>query len=546
MMDNCSGYTVEENQFSGADETATGRIGILVEDSGNDANLIRGNRFDYLEIANHAQNDNRGLFTGLQYHCNTNGGHNPFDFYVIGLKNQGIHINQGNGQATLNTFSHLGAIADGDFRNDVGLISYFHKNDPAHEPQNPTGIATFEVGTLNTCPQDETCCEALLKLSPNEWQKVENDFNVARTGWQNEKTALMALMDGGDTDALLGTINGATSQNAGQVVQGLLALSPYLTVESLSAAIAKKSVLTESSVAQILNANPESLREAELRSLVTSSFFSTTADSILANAANQTARTAEENLVGQYRATMQRKADLLIRDILLDTLVTDLPLLRTWLANKESLEASYAIVGTYIAEGHFDTVALKMAEIPQIYPLDDDELEEHAHLSDLANLWEGVSGDSIPLDSLDQQAMATLQSIAESSHRRAGASAQGILNTWYGAHYRVVPLMPGGGGQQGLLAPPTGKRHLGIANHLAAFPNPARNSVTFHWNLPDGLEYGTIIVSDLQGRTIETMEITGQSGKREWDTSNLGRGIYLYQLLLSDGTTETVKLTIIK
>ncbi len=64
--------------------------------------------------------------------------------------------------------------------------------------------------------------------------------------------------------------------------------------------------------------------------------------------------------------------------------------------------------------------------------------------------------------------------------------------------------------------------------------------------LPEGLEYGNIIVSDLQGRTIETMEITGQSGKREWGTSNLGQGIYLYQLRLSDGTTETVKLTIIK
>lgn len=32
--------------------------------------------------------------------------------------------------------------------------------------------------------------------------------------------------------------------------------------------------------------------------------------------------------------------------------------------------------------------------------------------------------------------------------------AQGILNTWFGCHYRVVPILPGGGDQQSLKAPP--------------------------------------------------------------------------------------------
>jgi hypothetical protein len=110
---------------------------------GDDANLIRGNIFDYLEYGNIAQGDNRGDQQGLQYHCNHNGdnGDNPRDFYVPGgFKQQGIHIIQGNGKAAMNTFSHLGTFIDGDFRNEVGIIDYYYKeNDPAHEP-NPNTL----------------------------------------------------------------------------------------------------------------------------------------------------------------------------------------------------------------------------------------------------------------------------------------------------------------------------------------------------------------------------------------------------------------------
>jgi Secretion system C-terminal sorting domain len=551
MMDNCTGYTVEENTFYGTDNIATGRFGIMTEDSGDDANLISGNNFDYLEYANIAQGDNRGFLQGLQYHCNTNG-NNARDFYVPGgFKQQGIHINQGDGLAAMNTFSHFGAFIDGDFRNEVGVITYNHKNDPAHEPNPNTppgtgGINKINVQNDNTCPSDEPPCDFPCEYTATEWQQMEGDFYTARDNWHTEKASLLSLMDGGDTDGLLTEINGATSLNAGQVVQNLLNRSPWLSTQVLTAAINKKQVLTENSVVQILNANPDGLREAEVRSLVQSSFNQTVADGILANSGTQTARTAKELLVGQYRATMLRKADLLIQDILKDTTEIDVPLLRTWLANKQSLEADYAIVASYLSEGDFVTASQKLDDIPLTYSLDTEGLAEHGYFSDLADLWQDAHTNGRTMAELDQTGISGVQHIADNSQRRAGAVAQGIMNTWYGGHYRVVPVLPGGEGQQGLMAPSPGNSATPAANYLSVFPNPARGSVYFYWNLPEGTENATISITDLQGKVLEVLEIIGQKGKQEWSVERLEHGIYIFYVKLPDSNSQTSKLVIIK
>jgi type IX secretion system substrate protein/copper-binding protein NosD len=550
MMDNCTGYTVEENTFYGTDDVATGRYGTMTQNSGDDANFIQGNSFHHLEWANYALGDNRGFLQGLQYLCNGNGD-NPNDFYVAPI-GDGIHINQGNGKATMNTFSHFAPGTDSDFHNEVGVIDYnYLMNNPTHEPNPNTppgtgGINKIQVDNENTCPSDEPPCDFPCEYTAAEWQQTESDFNTARSNWQTEKASLMALMDGGDSGALLAEINGATSQNAGQVTQHLLNLSPWLSTQALTATINQKQVLTESATVQILNANPEGLREAEVRELVQASFSQTVGDGILANAGTQTARAAKENLVGQYRADMMRKADLLIQDILKDTTEIAVPLLRTWLANKESLEADYAIVASYLSEGDFVTASQKLDSIPLAYPLDAEGLAEHGYFSDLATLWQDAYTNGISMAKLDSQGISTVQSIATNSQRRAGAMAQGIFNTWYGGHYRVMPILPGGEGPQGMMVPPSGNSATPAAKYLSVFPNPARSSVYFHWNLPDGFENATISITDLQGKLLVVFEITGQKGKREWSVERLEHGIYTCHVKLPDGNTQTSKLAIIK
>jgi hypothetical protein len=236
--------------------------------------------------------------------------------------------------------------------------------------------------------------------------------------------------------------------------------------------------------------------------------------------------------------------DLLIKNIMKDTVEIDLDLLRTWLANKESLEAEYGIVGTYLSEGDFSNAWQALGNIPQFYTLDNDELDELEYFEEMIALWQDADTNGVSLAELDSLALSLVQEIAENSTRLAGAMAQGILNSWYGGYYRVVPKSSGG--SQSLMAPPNGNSYEPAPQYIIAYPNPAGNSVTFQWHLPDDSNKATIILSDLQGRVVDTITIEESSGKLEWPTSKVERGIYLYQLRLADGSLNTSKLTIIK
>ncbi len=540
MMKSCTGYTVEGNHFNNSVQ-GRGRYGTMTESSGADANLIQRNFYKDLDEGNFAKGVNRGQKYGLQYLCNTDEGNVPIGFFVEASGN-GIHTSQGNGSATMNTFSHTGT----DFENYQPPISYYYQQgDLAHLPTNYVGLLPpIGVTSSNQC-SGSGGTNGIIKLTPTEWTGIENEFYAARTGWNTKKAALATLMDGGNTAGLLAQINDVTSQTAGQVKQDLLSISPYLSNEALAAVIGKMQVLTENGVVQVLNANPDGLREPETWNLVKASFSTTVANGILANAANQTARTTKDNEVGTYRATMQYKADVLLIDIANDSLQTDLSLMRTWLANKESLEADYAIVGSYVSEGDFTTADQKLATMPTAHALNAADMVEHGYFEDLVDIWEAIYTNGTPIDALDDATFAAIKNIADNSTRRAGAIAQGLLNNWYGHRYRVVP-QSGGGQQLNIPSPPAANSTVAATNYVTAFPNPAKGSVTFQWKLPNGMESATITLSDLQGRTLETLKVNGQSGKQEWSTLGLSDGIYLYHIKLPDGTSSTSKLTIIK
>ncbi len=96
------------------------------------------------------------------------------------------------------------------------------------------------------------------------------------------------------------------------------------------------------------------------------------------------------------------------------------------------------------------------------------------------------------------------------------------------------------------MALPASNKIAPVSKYLSVLPNPARSSVFFHWNLPDGLENATISISNLQGKVLEVLEVTGQRGRREWSMERLEHGIYIYHVKLPDGNSQTSKLVIMK
>ena len=61
-------------------------------------------------------------------------------------------------------------------------------------------------------------------------------------------------------------------------------------------------------------------------------------------------------------------------------------------------------------------------------------------------------------------------------------------------------------------------------------PNPATHYVEFTYQLSEIDKDGLIIISDINGKQIQSFTIKYQKGKQAWDTRKIPSGSYIYTL----------------
>jgi hypothetical protein len=91
---------------------------------------------------------------------------------------------------------------------------------------------------------------------------------------------------------------------------------------------------------------------------------------------------------------------------------------------------------------------------------------------------------------------------------------------------------------------------LGIENEAArqtmlstAYPNPAGPSASFNYVIPSG-SVGKFILRNMLGATMQTEQLSSESGKFTIITANLSEGIYFYSLVVDSKISQTKKLVV--
>jgi hypothetical protein len=128
---------------------------------------------------------------------------------------------------------------------------------------------------------------------------------------------------------------------------------------------------------------------------------------------------------------------------------------------------------------------------------------------------------------LDNAEVANLEFIAENSTGTAGAQAKGILEFAYGHHYCNC-----------VKGDTTGYKSSDNFNYNAfskvfgpqveVNPNPAGEWTTFNYSLPAKDSEAVIKISDVNGKIIETLIVSGTQGQKVWDTRKINNGVYFY------------------
>lgn len=142
--------------------------------------------------------------------------------------------------------------------------------------------------------------------------------------------------------------------------------------------------------------------------------------------------------------------------------------------------------------------------------------------------------------------LTTLTHIAEAGSYQASVQAQSLLNNVNGFTYSPSIILPTPGQLQLKTLPTNGVAAKPEVAMLDAQPNPARQTTTFRYHLPDGAETGRINITDLDGRVIASFEVSNEAGGLVWDVKGLREGIYLYSLVTDKKTLMAKRLVIVR
>jgi hypothetical protein len=566
FIDYSSEFQVQENNFAGQGSAAE-KIGICAQNTnltliGNQAlgeyNEIVGNTFDGLQFANLANGQNREIFTGkgLTYLCNRNAetAANATDFAVVEgsiaeLQRSPFEEAVGNtftptpasGCSTGFPYEHLS--------NGGSPFRYFYNPLSANAEEEPFCFPAATVVKIqdieNECNLDVPSEEIPDKDLADLQEKVletRGDFLTAYEAYLN-------LLDGGDSGELLNKVEGITLLNRGTRLNELYNTSPYLSAQVLQEVI-NQPLLSSAHKTEVLKRNPESLRKAETWEQVLDygGFSGVEMDTLRAAFARTTPRDSVEQVLGSKQAILHLGANQLIRHYLVDTSAWQLDSIRFWTIAKWSAPAAYRAVDTYLVAGDTTAARAALQSMETNFGLDPAQEQEHELMKtlkevDIARISQGKGWHE-----LGEAELKALEDIAYYGNTGAGVRAQNILNAFYGAGYYHEPILPTGLqalSTAGSNRPETTKAPK-VPAQVQAFPNPARQSVTFRCTLPEGTEQAELSIQDVNGQTIAVLPIVEGQATASWDSRPYPAGLYFYTLHLPNHRLATQKLVILR
>lgn len=546
---NSTGFSIEENSFYKVYGDPEGYfVGTYIAET-QAADQVYRNIFYNLSYGNYAVGKNwEGTETwqGLAYYCNQN----TWNWQDITVAKNAANPPVGGIQSPIgtpslpagNTFSTPN-VADHHIYNggDHWLGYFYYAPSPgntgtSYYPSKVYRVIREEVvGIQNQCPPNYggggSASERDVVLTPAQKQQEEIAYASALSDYNNVKTLYDNLKDGGNTTATLTDIAIAWPSDMWQLRAELLGKSPHLSMEVLKAAADKTDVLPESIIFEILAANPDELKKDELINYLEDKqnpLLEYMVDILRQVAMGSSYKTVLQRQMAHYSQEKTRAAHNIIRSLLNDT-ISNNDELRNWFDNIGGKRADEQIIATYMSESNFSN-ALSLANMmPSLYNYIENELDEHNYYMQMLNLQIGLAQQQRTIFDLDSTEVANLVFIAGNSTGTAGAQAKGILEFAYGYHfYNCIDPEESGMKSGKYLNPVSPEKIYGI--EITARPNPAKAWVAFNYTLPLNDPQGVIKISDLSGKEIASIPISGKQGQQIWDTRADKPGVYFYTL----------------
>lgn len=547
-LDNCAYFNIIGNNFKGPAFPGFHQelAGLVINNCGDNNNLIAGNSFDYLNYSLLAQNRNRNDKgdEGLRLSYNMFN-KNEYDICITNDSAKavnGIAYHQGAlGVSPLepagNQFSYGKFHRTSDFHNDGEPVMYSHYiHTTGKSRQEPRLYANLWLvpGVTTTIP-DSNYLPSYLTIDTGM-------IHQSRLLWEtNAATALdeyTNVKDGGNSTALMNEISSTSPETASRLYKKLRQLDSKLSVEALRELLGNN-YFHNTLLIDVLVNNPIIFRNSDLLELIM-------------NREPKMPDYMLHKLVDRY--SIYSMIELLesrsnnaeaVKDALLTRVMSQLYIINqgmpinsfaALLKNDDRLATAFILAFMHHVIG--DTLKAEEA-------FEDAELNFPKEKTTIENMvWLMKLDKSLRSSVSDTLTLPEYQLIQELLENEATfIYVQNILRHYNKTNYIEPYILPG----EAPIAPIFEIPEINITGSgFKIYPQPASSYIILDYYYESGIESGELQLTNLTGQIIARIPVKSPYGQELLDVSTLLPGLYIARLVSNNTILERQKVMIIR
>lgn len=552
-----TGYQIEENKFSLSPSTLPNSMtfGIVMKASGEVYNEIYKNEFSSLNMGVNPLDQNRepnDPYIGLQILCNRFEEIQNFDIsvgfdqqtaYIAGIASfQGLANNNG---AAGNVFSENMPF-EGNFRNPtLNPITYFYfDNGLPNNLQYPWEHTPFMV---NPHPAIENSCPSKLFSYPIDQSTLNtltNSFYSNRTDYFNLLYNYNQQIDGGSTSSLLIEIQNTWPQEAWDLRNELISISPFVSRDALLEA-SFTGILPDALLLEICLANPDATKSQDfIRILETEIPYPLPqymTELIMSSWTGTTTRTILEKAMTVKYNQLSASFNVIMKNVKSQPNFNYYEAI-TWSLERGSLSDYYGIADIYVELGYIDSANYVLEDVNLIFELNDIQQGELNNYSSYLDFLNNLSAEGRTILQLDSSEILFLQDLCLYQYGSAVQQAKNALCIGTGICEPSYGIIDNSNEKSRITY--NGKFSDNNSIAIQIMPNPATDEIIISWEKcnPNGINYLQIYNSI--GQIVESIVIETENGNLIYDVRKYKNGIYTYELISENKKLSSGKIVV--
>jgi photosystem II stability/assembly factor-like uncharacterized protein len=561
-LNNSFAYHIEDNDFIGPNPNLGG-FGVYINNSGQHWNQIYNNRFSWLNYGTYAYGLNRvtqglQINVGLCIECNDYD-YNKNDIYVNGLMGTNHGIAKYQGQSTGsndtlpagNTFTQNYSGLVYNYRNNksMAFIEYaYHGINNTNEKLIPepyySPMYMIRIANQSTQYNKSIACPSKLNVEGGGHDFEGMEEAVAQI--EQKETQLEALVDGGNTFVMNMEVISSTPPEAVEIYQDLMNESPFLSDTIMKSAINKENVLPNAMVRDVLVANPQSAKNAEVMEAVDERFEPMPEwmkEQVMLGVNIIGAKETIESEIAKWQNKHAEHFNNLYQHFRKDTLnqQASADSLEKLLSLDNRLESKYRLAFFYLNKGDVVSAGSILFTISSSFNFAPVQQTVHQEYLSLFSVLTQLNG-NLPAEGSPEE--SALELLATDEENYPGACARNLLYAAGLIEYEEPIILPEDELKSSEAVDHELSNHTGKPETLKVFPNPAGDYVIVEYDTEGYSGNISISVIDITGRKVFINNYSIKCDQIVVKTREWASGIYQINVLINGKVIKSEKVTV--